>query len=190
MKHIVVIIVSLICACREQSDVKENEYPSSYELKYKTGDCLYFMASDSTYGCVVVADYLKDEAGIWYGTFYTGYEARAIPTLTDVKKGKVMGRKVASAIDELGYRSCLDGDFIHDSIFTDTNYFTLIGNIRFKGNTNPGGYGAITSMENLRVSFQKAKEFRKRPPDHYSNYLSSSGNFHPEEYFRMSDFIK
>lgn len=100
-----------------------------------------------------------------------------------------MGRKVESTIDRAGYKTCLDGDFIIATLFTNTSLFIPIGNIELK-KIDLGSHGAINSMESLRSSFQRGKYFRQKAPDHYREHLRKLDKFHPEEYFKMSDFEK
>jgi len=170
--------------------ISESHYQWPRDLKYKLGDCLYFKANDTTYGCVVVCDFSKDSAGIWYAAFYSGYDSVVIPTLSSIKTGKVMGRKVESGIDPKGYTRYLDGDLIHDSIFTNSKNFTLLGNMPLKDGIELGSYGIMTSMSDVKVSFKQRIEFRLKVPDHYTEHLKKLDNFHPEQYFRMSEFIK
>lgn len=192
MHRVIIILTFILSACDFNTSQSNNQsdYPSPEELKYKLGDCLYFKTSDTTYGCVVVCDFSKDAGGIWYGVFYSGYDSTAPPTLTAIKMGKVMGRKVQSGLDVEGYKKYVDGDFIHDSLFTNPRNFTEIGNIHIKRETELGSHGAITSMLYLRISFKRRVEVRLKPPDHYSEHLTKLDKFHPEEYFSMSDFIK
>jgi hypothetical protein len=189
MRKLVVIIFSLLLSCNDygRDNSSEHLYPSKDELKYKRGDCFAFKASDSTYGCVVVFDFSKDEGGIWYGTFFSSYDSPNMPTIADVRAGRVMGRKIASSLDKEGYTTCLDGEYIIDSLFLDKTKFNLIGNINLK-NIDYGSRAAIANMTNLRMSFHQAKQDRLKEPDHYSQSLTKINDFHPEEYFEMKDF--
>ncbi len=96
-----VIAILLFFACNSGSGNRAFKAGVTYagELQLDKGDCLYFRSSDSTYGSVIVCDIDKENGRIWYGTFYTAYNSRNIPTLEYVKEGKVMGRKVHSPLD-------------------------------------------------------------------------------------------
>lgn len=192
MTRIIIIFTLLLSACNEHSTNTGSQfgYAFSKELKYKIGDCLYFKSSDSTYGCVVVCDFSKDEGGIWYGAFYSAYDSTLIPTIQSIGEGKVMGRKVQSFLNTKGYEECLDGDFIIDTLFTNTSLFTPIGNIELKGDIHLGSNGAATTLADLRRSFHRGREFRMKPPDNYKDHLTKLDNFHPEEYFEMKDFAR
>ena len=191
MMRLIIILIVFVSACNYNCGSSNSgaELPSADELKYKIGDCLYFNTSDSTYGCLVVCDFSKEVGGIWYGTFYTGYDSPKIPTLQSIKEEKVMGRKVESSIDKAGFITALDGDFIIDTLFTNTNFFKLLGNINLRP-IDLGSHGAITSMSVLKLLFQQRKQIRLKPPDHYSEHINKLDKFHPEEYFEMKDFIK
>jgi hypothetical protein len=186
-----IIAILLLFACNSGSGnrVFEAGISSDDELQLDIGDCLYFKSSDSTYGCVIVCDLDKENGRIWYGAFYTGYNSREIPTLELVKEGKVMGRKVHSSLDKNGYRKCLDGDFLIDSLITNVEYFALIGNIPLK-RVELGSHGALTSMDILQSTFGRRVERRINPPDHFTGHMTKLDKFRPEEYFEMRDFIR
>lgn len=190
MIRLTIILFVFTSACNFSCGSSESgaEHPPADLLKYRIGDCLYFKSSDTTYGCLVVCDFSQDVAGIWYGAFYTGYDSAEIPTLQSIREGKVMGRKVESAIDTAGFRKALDGDFIIDTLFTNTDGFKLLGNISLRP-IQLWSRGSMTSMPVLQSLFHQKKQIRLKPPDHYSEYINKLEKFHPEEYFEMKDFI-
>ncbi|HOZ51287.1 MAG TPA: hypothetical protein PLU17_05490 [Chitinophagaceae bacterium] len=189
LKLIIALLLSS-CASNTPIDPIYEDYVLPKEAKFKFGDCFYFKADDSMYASVILSNYSNEEDGIWYEIFYSDYYSTDIPKLSDINDGKVMGRKVKSMIDEEGFKRCLDGELIQDKLFTNNDNFKLIGNIKLKGRIFPGSQGMISSMKELRSSYEKGRKIRVNPPDHYNDLMKKMNNFHPEEYFQMSDFIK
>lgn len=190
LRFLILLLIIYSCNPHYNQDMNQPGSPSAKELKYKLGDCLSFKAGDTSYGCVVVCDFSKDEAGIWYGVFYSNYNGTVRPTTSDIKNGKVMGRKVHSSSNEQGFIKGLDGDFLNESLFSDAGNFTFIGNVQLKDKIYLASEGAIDSMSFLRMEFADKIKIRLKAPDHYTEHLTKINDFHPEEYFMASEFVE
>ena len=161
------------------------------ELSYKKGDCVSFQIDSLNYGVGIVVDYSKDEGGLWYGLCFTDYYDTVQADLLKIKDKKIFGRKVESTLDENGFYTGLDIEFVNDSCLKfNESKITTIGNLTL--NTKKikyGSEGATNDYSEMLYTFKYGLEKRILPPDDYREHRTKLNDHRPEEYFTLTDFI-
>jgi hypothetical protein len=189
IKYILGLLTILLISCggNTTSDYGTRLTVDSAELKYKKGDCLEFKIDSLTYGVGIVFDFSKDEGGIWYGMLLTDYESTNKPTIDSILNKRLLGRKIHSSLNDIGFEIGIDTEYILDSLLKDN--FTLVGNVSLSDKVKLGTQGATSDMEGLIQKLKNGKERRLTPPDDYRDHLTKQGKFRPDEYFELKNFL-
>ncbi len=195
MKLGLLLLALLLFGCDFEADEAVRYLPiHPTELLYHKGDVLAFAVDSATIGAAIVAGYMReadDSTHVWYELAYTDYSAPTRPTLAQVKRQRLMGRRVASGIDPAGYFIGLDLQSVrNDCLLNNAAKFHLLGRLPLDTTTlKLGSQGASAEYAAFIQSFLSGKERRRLPPDHYDDYLSKQDAFRPDEYFALSSFL-
>ncbi|KUG08365.1 hypothetical protein ASU33_09345 [Solirubrum puertoriconensis] len=164
------------------------------ELIYRRGDVLAFEVDSVTTGAAIVSGYVKeteDSTHIWYELVFTDYAAKQAPSIAEVKRHRLFGRKVASSLDPAGYVTCVDIESVRNDCLTDNAAkFRLVGQVALDTTRwQLGAQGASSEYGRFVQAFISGRKDRQLPPDHYDQFLSKGDKFRADEYFPVADFL-
>ena len=193
MKMLLLMLAGALASCEPDEGVKLLPI-NPKELIYRKGDVLAFQVDSSIIGAALVTDYTReadDSTHIWYNLVCTDYAAKQKPTLEQVKRQRLFGRRIESSIDPAGYFIGLDFQSVrNDCLVDNANKFTVIGRLPLDSTTiKIGSQGANSEYWTFIQAFVSGKEARLLPPDHYSEYIKKMDGFRPEEYFAVTNFL-
>ena len=112
MKMCLLLLAVLLVGCDSDDGEGVKFLPiKPTELLYHKGDVLAFAIDSVTSGAAIVTKYSKevdDSTHIWYDLVCTDYTSRHIPTLEEIRRHRLFGRRVASSLNPTGYYIGLD----------------------------------------------------------------------------------
>jgi hypothetical protein len=179
------LFLFLVSACAQRKSSLPPEYKN---LIYKPGDCIAFQ-TDSYYATTAIYDVKKDSNGLWYAMCFLDLTDSIPPTVEQLEKSRLSGRKVETASGN-DYIIGIDIEWLHEScIVINREKTKLIGHYAFK-RKQIMSEGKSNDYHDLLVAYQMAIQRRASPPDSYLAYHEKKGaDFRPEEYFPIQDFI-